>query len=117
MRSARGLMGVRSPPPSRFAFSVASTLRDLRLLLDDFVGGAPFRAFWNTFMEHMETFAPEAELSPAGQRAYDDLYELVYMGAADPVSPDERADGIIGEGELRERLRHVRLETADGRMI
>jgi len=96
---------------------VASSVRELRRLLDDFVDGAPFLAFWNSFMEHMEEFEPEAELSPAGQAAYDALYDLVYMGAEDPVSAAERADGVIGEDELRERLRHVRLETAGGRVV
>jgi hypothetical protein len=96
---------------------VASTLGDLRVLLDDFVAGAPFMPFWSAFMEHMDGFEPERELSSAGQQAYDDLYELVYMGAANPVSAADRADGIIPEDELRERIRLIRLEPADGRMI
>ena len=96
---------------------MASSLRDLRLLLDDFIAGAPFWPFWNSFMEHMEAFVPEDFLSPAGQRTYDEVYELVYMGAPDPVSAAARDDGVVGEGELRERLRRVRLETIDGRLV
>ena len=96
---------------------MGSSLNDLRLLLDDFVDGAPFWPFWNAFMDHLEDFEPERALSPAGQRAYDELYDLVYMGAPDPVSAADRADGVIGERELRERLRHVRLEAADGRLV
>lgn len=95
---------------------MASSVRDLRVLLDGFVAGAPFMTFWKAFMEHMEEFEPESELSIAGQRAYDDLYEIVYLGAANPVSAAARSDGIIPEGELRERISQVRLETADRRM-
>ena len=68
-------------------------------------------------MEHLEAFDPEHELSPAGQRAYDDMYELVYMGAPDPVAQEDRAVGVIGAAELRERLRRVRLEAADGQVV
>jgi hypothetical protein len=92
-----------------------STVHELRLLLDDFADGAPVMAFWNAFMEHMETFVPEEQLSPAGREEYARLCALVYQGAADPVSPAARAAGAVGEGELRERLRGVRLETPDGR--
>lgn len=95
---------------------MASSVRELRRLLDDFVDGAPFLAFWNAFMEHMEEFEPEAELSPAGQAAYDALYALVYGAVEDPVSATERAEGVVGADALRERIRDVRLETAAGRM-
>lgn len=92
---------------------MTSTLADLRLLLDDFVAGAPLWPFWNAFMEHMERFEPERALSPAGQRTYDELYELVYASVPDPVSAADRADGIIGEAELRERVGRILLEAAD----
>lgn len=94
-----------------------SSTFELRQLLDDFVSGAPFWPFWNAFMEFNETFEPERVLSPAGQQAYEELHELIYMGAPDPVSARDRADGVIGAAELRVRLRQVRLETADGRVV
>ena len=93
---------------------MATSVHELRLLLDDFVGGAPYLAFWNAFVEHAEDFAPEAELSPAGQLEYRALYDLVYESGADPISPAQRAEGIVGEAELRDRLRAVRLETSGG---
>ncbi|MDB4906225.1 MAG: hypothetical protein JWO05_1009 [Gemmatimonadetes bacterium] len=68
-------------------------------------------------MDLLDEFEPERELSSAGQQAYDDLCDLVYMGAANPVSAAERADGIIPEDELRKRISQIRLETANGRMI
>ena len=94
-----------------------SSLRALRLLLDDFVAGAPFWPFWNAFMEHLETFRPEELLSPESRVAYDELQELVYMAAPDPVPPAERADGIIGADELRRRIRAIRLVSADGQVV
>jgi hypothetical protein len=96
---------------------MGSSLPDLQRLLDDFVAGAPFWPFWNAFMEHMESFEPERVLSPVGQRAYDELYELVYMGAPDPVAAADRADGVVGEAELRERIKQFRLQATDERMV
>lgn len=92
------------------------SLRDLRRLLDDYVDGAPFWPFWNSFMEHMETFEPERVLSPTGQAAYDDLYEQVYMAGPGPITPGDRAAGLIDAEELRDRIRSIRLESADGRL-
>jgi hypothetical protein len=96
---------------------MGSSVADLQRLLDDFLDGAPFWPFWNAFMEHLEGFEPERKLSPAGQRAYDELYDLVYMGAPDPVPAGDRAVGVIGEAELRERLRGIRLEGSDERKV
>ncbi|HEX5830899.1 MAG TPA: hypothetical protein VFY16_07970 [Gemmatimonadaceae bacterium] len=96
---------------------MSSSTSDLRQLLDDFVAGAPFWPFWNAFMEFNETFEPERVLSPAGQQAYDHLYELIYMGVPDPVSARDEALGVIGAAELRVRLGQIRLETADGRVV
>ena len=90
---------------------MATSLHDLRLLLDDFADGAPYLAFWNAFVEHAEDFAPDAELTPAGRLAYRELYDLVYASSADPVSPAQRAQGVVGEAELRDRLRAVRLDS------
>lgn len=99
---------------------MSTTLRDLRLLLDDFVDGAPFWPFWNAFVEHGETFDADVLLSPAGRQQYDALYELVYLGVGDPVDEDGNpARGAAGDAEraLRERVAPVRLEAADGRMV
>jgi hypothetical protein len=96
---------------------VDPSLTQLRRLLDDFYDGAPFWPFWNAFMDHMDGFRPDQMLSPVGQATYDTVYDLVYMGAPDPVTPADRANGVIGEGELRARLRDVRLESVDGRLI
>jgi hypothetical protein len=96
---------------------MGSSLAELQRLVDDFLDGGPFWPFWNAFMEHMEGFEPEWVLSPAGQRAYDELYELVCMGAPDPVPVDDRALGVIGETELRARLRAIRLEATAERKV
>jgi hypothetical protein len=92
---------------------VPASLRDLRLLLDDFVDGAPLWDFWNSFVEHGETFDADAALSPAGRRLYDEVYELVYLSVPDAAVTGD--DGHTRERALRERLRDVRFETADGR--
>ena len=94
---------------------MSSSLRELHDLLDDFLAGAPFWPFWNAFMEHLESFAPERDLSADGQAAYDDLYESVYMAVPDPVAAPDQAVGVIGEGELRRRVRELRgrLRAAD----
>jgi hypothetical protein len=92
-------------------------LAELRRLLDDFADGAPFWPFWIAFMDNLDDFRPDRVLSPAGRAAYEAVCDLVYTAVPDPVAPADRTAGVIGESELRERLRDVRLESAAGRLV
>ena len=62
--------------------------------------------FWRAFMDFNET-EPE-DFSPAEAEDFEALYDLVYMGQSDPVTPEDAAVGLIGETELRARLRQSR---------
>ena len=45
---------------------------------------------------------------------FEQLYELVYMGQPDPTADAERELGLVGESEMRERLRDFRMANTDG---
>ena len=54
----------------------------------------------------------DSVLSPEQRARYEQLYEWVYMGQSDPTSESERAAGLVGEQELRSRLRDFRIGNA-----
>jgi hypothetical protein len=81
---------------------------EIDFLVARFVSGQPFREFWATFMEFYAAF-DDSVLSPGQRARYEQLYEWVYMGQPDPVSKDDRSVGLVGESELRSRLRDFRL--------
>src|SRR3954471_18802315 len=70
--------------------------------------------FWPFHSEFMELALPmfDGALVPFDARlqALDDMYELVYMAAPDPVSAEGQRDGIIGSAELKQRLSGMRVK-------
>lgn len=51
---------------------------------------------------------------PSDERLrFEQLYEWVYMGQEDPTLDADRKLGLIGESELRERLREFRVAGAE----
>jgi hypothetical protein len=60
--------------------------------------------FWRAFMNFYGDRPEPPDLTPDEQAEYERVYELVYMGQPDPVSPEDRAVGLLGEAELREQL-------------
>jgi hypothetical protein len=51
----------------------------------------------------------DSVLSPEQRVRFEQLYEWVYMGQPDPTTQDEQAVGLVGEAELRSRLRAFRV--------
>ena len=84
---------------------MASLLSEAAAILDDFVAGQTFWPFYRTFMDFHESLAARVDVLPAEERVLDEVYDLVYMGAPEPVDPADRAVGVIGETQLRKRLR------------
>ena len=80
-------------------------------LVARFVDGQPFLEFWTAFMEFYAAF-DDSVLSPEQRARYEQLYEWVYMGQSDPTAESERAAGLVGEQELRSRLRDFRIGNA-----
>ncbi|MDQ6770208.1 MAG: hypothetical protein M3Z54_09495 [Gemmatimonadota bacterium] len=92
------------------ATSMTSSAVRVNEMVATFVAGGTYMALWRAIMDSLDTIDPEKELSEADQIRYQELYDLVYMGAPDPVMPQDQVVGLIGEGELRERLRDFRLD-------
>jgi hypothetical protein len=80
-------------------------------LVDRFVAGQPFSEFWFAFMRFYVDF-DDSVLSPEERTRYEQLYEWVYMGQSDPTAKEDRAVGLVGESELRSRLRDFRVGNA-----
>ena len=81
---------------------------EIDLLIVRFVDGQPFTEFWRAFMQLYQDFDCAA-LTPEQLVRFDQLYEWVYMGQPDPTTDEDRAVGLIGEAELRSRLRDFRV--------
>jgi hypothetical protein len=79
---------------------MTSLLSEAAAILDGFVTGQPFWPFYRTFMDFHESLAARVDVLPAEERVLDEVYDLVYMGAPDPVDAT-----VVGESQLRERLR------------
>lgn len=80
---------------------LTAKIRNLHLLARQYLRGSiALVPFQGQFMDSWAT----AELSPEEEKAVEPLYDLVYMAANDPVSPEDAGHGVIGEGEFRQRL-------------
>jgi len=62
-------------------------------------------------MEFYKVF-DDSVLSPEQRVRFEQLYEWVYMSQPDPTPDAERALGLLGESELRARLRDFRVAEA-----
>jgi len=70
---------------------------------------------WGAVMDATEQIDEDPQASDADRDWFDELYELVYMGAEDPVSAKDRKDGVIGAAELRQQIREFHLDRPDVR--
>ena len=82
-------------------------------LITRFVAGQAFYDFWKAFMDFYEAF-DDSVLSPEQRGRFEQLYEWVYMGQPDPTADAERELGLVGESEMRERLRNFRIASTEG---
>jgi len=79
--------------------------KELGGLVRDFLGGrASFRAFHEAYIARWTRLPPKA-LRPEERSEWNEIYGWILSGVPDPVTPEDSARGVIGEAELRERLR------------
>lgn len=74
-------------------------------LIDDYLAGKRrFMSFWTEFMDAwMESDFSDAELD-----AYEEVYDVVYMGAEGPIAPQDAVVGLLSEAEVKTRLHRFR---------
>jgi len=78
----------------------------LDALIDRYLGGGQeFMTFWSDFMDLWNS----ADLSDSEVVAYDDAYEVVYMGSPGSISGNDQAFGLLSEDEVKARLRGFRI--------
>ena len=71
------------------------------VLIDRYLAGElPFMSFWSAFM----TAYTEGGLTAAEAVDFEPAYDIIYMGNAGHVMPEDRADGLLDEREVREQL-------------
>ena len=74
-------------------------------LIDAFLSEqSDFTSFERSFMDKWAS----ADLSSTELGAYEEAYEIVYMGSAGPPRAVDRAVGILSEEEVRTRLSSFR---------
>ena len=79
--------------------------KDLQDLTGAFLAGEqPFWDFHEAFLDRW-TRLPADALKPQDREAWNGVYGWILSAIPDPVSPEDRARGVIGEAELRERMR------------
>jgi hypothetical protein len=79
--------------------------KELRRLVRDFLGDREsFWAFHEGFLARW-THLPGDALREEERIGWNEVYAWILTAIPDPVSPEDRVRGVIGEGELRERLR------------
>ncbi len=78
--------------------------KELRQLSRDFrAGRTSFWDFHEGFLDRW-TRLPADALKPQDRAAWNEVYAWILSAIPDPVSPEDRARGVIGEAELRERM-------------
>jgi hypothetical protein len=76
-----------------------------RRLVQAFLAGKEtFWGFHEAFLDQW-TRLPKDALAPDEREAWNEIYGLILTAIPDPVSGEDGARGVIGEAELRERLR------------
>ena len=77
----------------------------LRQLTGEFLNRrASFWDFHEAFLDRWTRLPPDA-LKPQDRAAWNEIYSWILTAIPDPVSPADRARGVIGEAEMRERMR------------
>jgi hypothetical protein len=83
---------------------MGASLDRVRHELRAFLDGGSFWPLWHSVMDATEIVDSAPDLTQAERDWFDALYELVYMGADEQPTPDERTLGLLGPAELRSRL-------------
>ena len=90
----------------RITLNTMSSLDSLRRSVSDFMAGGEFWPLWRAVMDATSL----QNLSSQDEQWFDALYDIVYMGAPDPVSGNEERDGIVAASKLRDLIRRKRLD-------
>jgi hypothetical protein len=88
---------------------MSSSLGAVEHSVREFVTGGAFQSLWLAVMDATEVIDSAPDVSDRERDWFDRLYELVYMGAEDPVDAESRAHGVLGSAELRQRIRESAL--------
>jgi hypothetical protein len=77
---------------------------EIDALIEGYLAGKEqYRAFSRRFMAiYLE------DLSEAEALVYEPAYDILYMGSPGEPRPDERRDGVLGESEIRDKLKDFR---------
>ena len=77
----------------------------LRAVTHGFLAGQ--ESFWDFHERFLDLWGrmPPGILKPQDREAWGKIYAWVLTSIPDPVSVADRARGVMGEGELRERMR------------
>ena len=78
---------------------------DLERIVDGYLAGA--QRFWDFYHAFMSMWA-DADLADEEVDRWEPVYDVVYMAAPDPVGPEDRDVGIVGESDLKFRLGELR---------
>ena len=82
--------------------------RELRRHLDGFLSGhSPMADFQREFMGQYLRLTPRS-LPRAEEPLWRSVYELLTRAAPDPIDIKDRSHGVIGEAELRDRLKKLK---------
>ena len=86
--------------------------KELRRLAQSFVGAREsFWSFHEEFLTRWTRLPPDA-LSEGEREGWNEIYSWVLTSIPDPVSAEDGARGVIGETELKNRLRQHALLTS-----
>ena len=86
-----------------------TTVGDLEQAVDTYLTGG--QEFWDFYRAFMKLWL-DAEVVGEQAALWDEIYEVVYMAGPDPIPAEDTRDGIIGEAELKSRLRAFRIGNA-----
>jgi hypothetical protein len=83
---------------------VQREIKALKALIQSYLGGqVPFWSFHHSFIDGFVRL-PDAVSKTSGWEKWQKAYELVSLAAPDPVTPENRSIGIIGEDQLKREL-------------
>jgi hypothetical protein len=74
------------------------------------LAGGPFKSLWIAVMDATASIDADTQLADSEREWFDELYDLVYMAAEDPVDAESHDSGIVGAEELRTEIRALRLD-------
>ena len=84
-------------------------VQEFRRLVKAFLGAK--ESFWGFHEEFLArwTHLPKNALAPSEWEAWNEIYAWILTSIPDPVSVEDGSRGVIGEAELRDRLRRHEL--------